>query len=146
MKSFTYSKLVRTSAIYDLITTSAFVTPWTFNLINDVIGRFTLLPTFEPLHVLFVNLLGSVVVVWSIVRIKSPEARFGLYDTFARGLFFAWQINYLVLENGNSIVWFFAVFEFAFGVAQGYGYWLRQKLRSGVQPNCRVVRYLVAAA
>jgi hypothetical protein len=140
-----YQRLVRASAIYDLVVTAGFATPWTFALVHDVLGRLSHLPSFEPVHVLFANLLGSIVVVWSVLRIRSPQPIFGLYDSVARALFLTWQLYYLVAMNGAPIVWFFAVFEFAFGLAQGYGYWLERKASSGAPSNCWLVRRLAAA-
>ena len=65
-----YRQLVRTSAIYDLVATAAFATPWTFQLVHQTLGLISPLPDFKPLHGFFANLLGSIVVVWSILRIS----------------------------------------------------------------------------
>lgn len=145
MLSVYYRRLVRTSAIYDLIATTAFATPWTFQLVHRLLGQFSPLPAFEPLHVLIANLLGSIVVVWSVLRVWNPQPVFGLFDAVARGLFFTWQVYYLLAMDGAAVVWFFAAFEFAFGVAQGYGYWLLHKVRTGAPTNCRIVQRLAAA-
>lgn len=133
-----YQQLVRASAVYDLAVTGAFATPWTFHVVHQVLRQISPLPAFEPLHVLFANLLGSIVVIWSLLRIWHPQPVFGLFDSLARGLFFIWQLYYLLAMNGSPIVWFFAVLEFAFGVAQVYGYWLLYKVRSGLptRPTC----------
>jgi hypothetical protein len=120
----TYRRWVRASAAYDLIVTAAFATPWTFHLLHQALGQFTPLPPFEPLHVLFANMLGSIVVVWSILRLRQPEPIYGLYDAVARLLFFSWQLYYLLAMNGAPIVWLFAVPELGFGLLQGYGYWM----------------------
>ncbi|MBW7566711.1 hypothetical protein KIF53_12225 [Chromobacterium subtsugae] len=141
-----YLRLVRLSAIYDLIATAAFATPWTFAVVHALLGKISPLPAFAPIHVLFANLLGSVVVVWSVLRLRRPEAEFGLYDAFARGLFFAWQLYYLLAMDGVAIVWGFAAMEAAFGLAQGYGYWLLRQAESGKPSRCRVARALRAAA
>lgn len=140
-----YKQLVRVSAVYDLVVTAAFATPWTFHAVHQLLGQISPLPAFEPLHVLFANLLGSIVVVWSLLRIRDPQPVFGLFDSFARGLFCTWQVYYLVGMDGSPIVWVFAVFEFAFGVIQAYGYWLVCKVRSGAPTRCRVIQHFVAA-
>ncbi len=139
-----YKRLVRTSAVYDLVVTAAFATPWTFHLVHQILGRISPLPAFEPTHVLFANLLGSIVVVWSILRIRNPQPIFGLYDSFARVLFFTWQIYYLLVMNGAGIVWLFAVPEITFGVLQGYGYWLLHKVNTGTPTKCRVVAHFAS--
>ncbi len=122
MHSHTYRRWVRASAAYDLIATAAFATPWTFLLVHQALGRFTPLPPFEPLHVLFANMLGSIVVVWSVLRLRHPEPIYGLYDAVARLLFFSWQLYYLLAMNGVAIVWLFAVPELGFGLLQAGGY------------------------
>lgn len=118
-----YRKIIRASAIYDLLVTAGFATPWTFQLVHQMLGQFSPLPTFEPLHVLFANLLGSIVVVWAILRIRDPQPIFGLYDAAGRGLFFTWQLYYLLAMNGTGLVWGFAAFELAFGFVQALAYW-----------------------
>ena len=139
-----YRRLVRTSAVYDLIATAAFATPWTFQLVHQLLGQVSPLPAFEPLHVLFANMLGSIVVVWSILRIRHPEPLYGLYDAFARVLFFTWQLYYLLAMQGAPLVWLFAVPELTFGLLQGYGYWLLRKVQTGTPTQCKVVKHFAA--
>jgi hypothetical protein len=120
----TYKTIARTSAIYDLVVTSPFMTPWTLVLTLDVIhGLHTTLglpgavPTFGAIHLLFGGLLGSVVVVWSLARLHLNLAILGRYDALARFLFAAWQI-FAVANGATPVVLIFTVFEIAFGVAQ----------------------------
>ena len=141
-----YRQLVRYSAIYDVLATAAFATPWTFHLLHQTLGLISPLPTFEPMHIFFVNLLGCLVLVWSALRIWRPDPIFGAFDSVARGLFLFWQVYYLLVFNISLIVWAFAAFEFAFGISQAYGYWLLRKVRSDAPSNCKVVRYFATAA
>jgi hypothetical protein len=126
-----YRKLVRTSAIYDLLASAAFATPWSFHLVQQTLGAISPLPEFQPLHVFFVNLLGSIVVVWSLLRIWRPEPIYGLY---------------LIVWNITPVVWLFAAFEFFFFVTQAYGYWLLNKEKSEQAPSCRIANYFRARA
>ena len=126
-----YKQLVRASAIYDLVVTAGFATPWTFHIVHQLLGTISPLPAFEPIHVLFANLLGSIVVVWANQRIRDPQPIFGQIDSNARGLFFIWQMYYLIAMDGSPIIWVFAAFEFAFGAAQAYGYILTRAKNSG---------------
>ncbi|WP_339480190.1 hypothetical protein [Pseudomonas fluorescens] len=119
-----YRNVVRGSAWYDLIVTAAFVTPWSFAALHGVLTALgqTLdlpgeLPAFAPMHMLMANLLGSVVCVWAVLRIRDPQARYGRYDAVARFLFAAWQ-GYALLQGGSSILLIFLVFELAWGIAQ----------------------------
>ena len=88
-----FRRLVRASAIYDVLMTGAFATPWTLLLLREQLSDINLqlggasLPVFEPFHLLVGCLLGSVVLVWSVLRIADPQPRFGRYDAAARYLF-----------------------------------------------------------
>ncbi|WP_028623491.1 hypothetical protein [Pseudomonas sp. Ant30-3] len=122
--SLQYRRLVRGSAWYDLIVTAAFVTPWSFaalhGLLTSVSQTFDLsgaLPPFEPMHLLMANLLGSVVCVWAVLRIRNPLEIYGRYDAVARFLFAAWQL-YALLQGASSLLVIFLFFELAWGVAQ----------------------------
>ncbi|RFP35200.1 hypothetical protein [Duganella sp. BJB476] len=119
----TFRKIVLGSAIYDLIVTAPFATPWSFAFaraqldgINQGLGG-AALPAFEPFHVLFACLLGSVVLVWSLLRISDPQQRFGRFDGMARLLFSIWMIWTLII-TGAPLLWLFIVPEMAFCVAQ----------------------------
>ena len=136
-----YRSVVRMGGLYDLLVTVVFATPWTFELVHQQLTKFSTLPTFEPMHVMFANLLGSIVTVWSILRIRNPEPIYGLYDGVARGLFLAWMLYYLLAMNGSPLVWFFTFFEIVFGITQCYGYWLLRKVEWREPTNCKVVRY-----
>ncbi|MES2162519.1 MAG: hypothetical protein V4476_15275 [Pseudomonadota bacterium] len=123
LASSTYRKIVLGSAIYDLIVTAPFATPWSFAYaraqldgINQWLGG-AALPAFEPFHVLFACLLGSVVLVWSLLRISDPQQRFGRFDGMARLLFSTWMIWTLAV-TGAPLLWLFIVPEMAFCVAQ----------------------------
>ena len=119
-----YRRLVKGSAWYDLIVTAAFVTPWSFVALHGVLSSvsqaFNLsgeLPPFEPMHMLMANLLGSIVCVWAVLRIRDPQQVYGRYDAVGRFLFSAWQL-YALLHGASSLLAIFLFFELAWGVAQ----------------------------
>jgi hypothetical protein len=119
-----YRQLVRGSAWYDLIVTAAFATPWSFaalhGLMSSVSQAFDLpgaLPPFAPMHLLMANLLGSIVCVWAVLRIRDPQQVFGRYDAAGRFLFATWQL-YALLHGASSLLVVFLFFEVAWGVAQ----------------------------
>lgn len=115
-----YRTLVRASAWYDLIITAAFVTPWSFLALHSVLQSLNLpgeLPAFAPAHVLMANLLGSIVCVWAVLRIRDPQRAFGLYDTAGRALFATWQL-YALTQGATSILWGILLFEVLWGIAQ----------------------------
>jgi hypothetical protein len=123
MNLSTYLKIVRASAWYDLLLTAPFATPWTFAMahaqlsaINQSLGGGAL-PAFSPFHVLFACLMGSVVLVWSVLRLSMRDARLGRYDGAARFLFASWM-GWTLAATGAPLLWLFVLPEFAWGVAQ----------------------------
>ncbi len=122
MMNIQYRKIVRASAVYDLVVTAPFATPWTFALVHQCLNLIAPTPTFEPIHVLFANLLGSIVLVWSILRIRNPQAIYGFYDAIGRALFTIWFVYYLLRFDINPVTWVFALFEFLWFAVQAYGF------------------------
>lgn len=118
-----FRRLVRASAIYDVLMTVPFVTPWTFLLLREHLNALNVglggapLPHFEPLHLLISSMMGSVVMVWSVLRLRDPAPRFGRYDAAARYLFSTWMA-WALLVTGQPLLWLFLVPELAWGVAQ----------------------------
>jgi hypothetical protein len=92
-----FRRVVRASAVYDLVVTAPFATPWSFALafgqlstVNQALGGQPL-PAFEPLQTLFALLMGSVVLVWSVLRLRRPTTSLGRHDAAARLLFSVWM-------------------------------------------------------
>ena len=118
-----YLRVVRASAVYDLVVTAGFATPWTYALVHDALfslGRawgLGVLPALDPMQVLYANLMGSVIVVWAALRILGPLPVHGLFDGIARALFAAWQA-YALAHGAPQFLWLFLVVEVAFGVVQ----------------------------
>ena len=116
-------RIVRASAVYDLIVTAAFATPWTFALAHGQISSLNAalggaaLPAFSPFHMLFACLMGSIVLVWSVLRILEPTTRLGRFDGTGRFLFSLWM-GWCLYVTGEPLLWLFIVPEFAWGVAQ----------------------------
>ncbi|MFI6050245.1 hypothetical protein ACIBCO_09165 [Streptomyces violascens] len=112
-----YLRAVRASAWYDLLVTAGFATPWTYTLVHDALSRLGTLPALGPMEMLFANLMGSVVVVWALLRIVRPLALHGLFDGVARTLFASWQA-YALAHGAPRWLWLFLVVEVAFGVVE----------------------------
>ena len=90
-----FRHIVRASAIYDVLATAPFATPWTFawnwqqlSALNVRLGGVVLMP-FDVYPTLIACLMGSLVLVWSALRVATPEARLGRFDGAARFLFSA---------------------------------------------------------
>ena len=118
-----FRRLVRASAIYDVLMIAPFTTPWTFLLMREHLSALNVglggvpLPVFGPFHLLISSLLGSVVMVWSVLRTLDPQPRFGRFDAAARYLFSTWMA-WALLGTGQPLLWLFLVPELAFGLAQ----------------------------
>ena len=116
--------IVRLSAFYDLAVTALFVTPWTLAWVHWAMtsmdagmGLLGDLPQPDTMSILLANLLGSVVVVWSLARLRPGFELLGRYDAIARLLFAAWQI--FAMAQGLSLVILpLTVVEIVFGILQ----------------------------
>jgi hypothetical protein len=123
LSAATFRNIVFGSALYDLILTAPFATPWSFAFARDQLSSINLqlggtaLPAFEPFHILFACLLGSVVLVWSILRLRDPQRAYGRYDGAARLLFSTWMA-WTLAQTGAPLLWLFLLPEFAWCVAQ----------------------------
>ena len=124
----TYLRVVRASAWYDLVVTAGFATPWTYALVHDTLSSLGdalglgVLPELDPVQTLYANLMGSVVVVWAVLRIVRPLSVHGLLDGIARTLFAAWQA-YALAHGAMRLLWLFFTIEVAFGLVQLVPWW-----------------------
>ena len=139
-----YSKVVKFSGIYDVIMTFGFAFPvlavWNINLFSDVHMQYGFsgsIPKFLPMHLFFVNLLGSVVLVWSAIRIYKPDPILGLYDSFARFLFSFTMVYYLLVHNVTGILWLMFIPEITWGLVQFFGYFYSQKIMPSIKFKVR---------
>jgi hypothetical protein len=120
----TYTRLVRWSAVYDFVVTAPFATPWSFTLlatmlrdIDSTLGLPGSIEAPQGLALLMGNLMGSLVLVWSVARYRLALPVLGRYDAAARFLFATWQIHALV--GGISwVVLPFLAAEIGLGIAQ----------------------------
>ena len=151
MKLTRYQKIIRFSAIYDLIVTFPFALPivsvWmigAFSFAHNYLGLKGDVPSFDGSHMLFVNLMGCIVTVWSVLRILKPELIFGLFDSFGRFSFASWQLYYLLNHQVTPLLWLLFVPELLWGIVQAYGYWLVGEKQNGNFASCRVGNWLVA--
>ena len=129
-----YRTIVRVGGAYDLIVTFPFAIPYLASTqiallasLNQYLGFSGSIPSFEPLHLLFINLFGMIVAFWSVLRIHKGEPIFGLYDGVGRFLFASLMIFYLISYHVSQVVVLFLIPEIIFGVIQLYGYWRLQQ-------------------
>lgn len=139
-----YLRVMRTSAWYDLVVTAGFATPWTYALVHDALQEtgealgLGVLPALDPIEILYANLMGSVVVVWALLRIINPLPVHGLFDGIARTLFAVWQA-YALAHGAPRWLGLFFVAEVAFGVVQLVPWWRARRTdlmdTSAVRPH-----------
>lgn len=119
-----FLRIVKAGAWYDVISTGLVATPWTFHFmlsvlaqINTALGLPGAIPVYEPTFGIFGNLLGSIVMVWAILRLRSPEVRFGRYDAACRALYTVWMV-YALAQGFSPILLGYIIPEIILGVAQ----------------------------
>lgn len=123
MHTSTYKRIVQASALYDLLVTAALATPWTLPLAHALMSTLNVqlggppLPAFAPFHMFIAGLLGSIVAVWSLLRLRAPSLLLGRHDGAARFLFSGWMA-WTLAQTGAPLLWLLLVPEFLWGVAQ----------------------------
>lgn len=124
-----YTKIVRASAIYDLIITTPFMFPPIAKAIiaaAQPIGEAFGLRTELELTAdsfMWISLMASTVTLWSLIRIMTPETRFGLYDGLNRISFSFWFLYYPIAYGASELSYMFLGPEIAWAVVQLWGYW-----------------------
>jgi hypothetical protein len=119
------ARIIRLSALYDLVVTAPFATPWSAALVEANLAHLHhslhltgAPPALDGLAMLFANLLGSIVVVWSLVRLRSPTLEHGLADTAGRVLFSA-SMALALARGGSTVIASFLALELLWALAQG---------------------------
>lgn len=132
-----YLRLVRASALYDLLVTAPFATPWSLAWLLrqlDELGQalgLAPLAVFPPEALLLGNLLGALVCVWAGLRLIRPSLLLGSLDAVARGLFALWQA-WALYQGASPLLAAFLLVEIGFGIAQA---WPVSPVSRGVQPQ-----------
>lgn len=79
------------------------------------------LPDLGTYAVLFAHMAGTVVLIWTVLRIKWDDLRLARYDAVGRFAFSTWMI--IAISHGASPILFgFLAFEITFGVLQALPY------------------------
>ncbi len=120
-----FRRVVQASAAYDLVVTAPFATPWTFaiafghlSVANQALGGQPL-PVFAPMQMLFALLMGSVVMVWSVLRLRGPTTLLGRHDAAARALFSLWMA-WAWSQTGEPVLLLFLLPEASWAVVRAW--------------------------
>lgn len=127
MKTTTAIRIVRFSAIYDLVITFLFALPWTAALLftgltalHHSLGLSGATPSAdETFTLMFANLMGSIVSVWAVYRIVRPTIAAGIADTVARSLF-SFGMIYALIGGASPLTGAMLAMELAWALVQGY--------------------------
>lgn len=120
-------RIIRASAVYDLVVTALFALPFTARFVfdglaamHDYWGLGGVAPASNDVFaVMFANLMGSIVVVWAVFRIVRPSLAAGVADTAARLLFSLGMATALV-HGASPMVAVLLAFELAWALVQGF--------------------------
>lgn len=120
------ARVIRASALYDLVVTVGFALPFTAALalssmgdLHRALGLSGVVPVVDdPFTMLLANLLGSIVSVWAVLRIFRPVPLLGAADTVARALFSTW-FAWALTQGASPVLLGLLVPEVAWGVVQG---------------------------
>lgn len=141
----TYLRIMRASALFDILIVAPFATPWTFSLLVPQLDRLNLwmggaaLPPFAGIHILITCLMGSLVLLWSVRRLREPSLALGRYDGAGRFLFSTWML-WALAQGGLPLVWLFLVPELLWGIAQWWPVAPARAARRGNRAGLRLVR------
>lgn len=118
-------RLVRASALYDLLVAAPFATPWSAPVALAGLAALhaalrapgATVPPMAPTHLLFIAFFGTVVTMWALLRLLRPRVEHALTDGLGRLAFSAWQA-WALGQGASGLLAGFLVVELGFGVAQ----------------------------
>jgi len=127
MQDASCTSIIRASAIYDLLLLTPFAIPGISLQIMQLISLthqyFDLngtVPLFTPFHLLFVNIMAAISVIWAILRINTPTVRFGLYDLTMRFCISVLMLIYILADDISALIWLFIIAELGWAIVQAY--------------------------
>ncbi len=118
----------RVGAIFDVVITAGFATPWTADVVLRLLSNIhdwlglggSDRPEFDTPHLLYVTLFGVVVTMWGVVRILRPVPLLIATDTVGRAAF-ALTFIWALADGHSTVVVVFLATEIGFLVAQWLG-------------------------
>lgn len=119
-------RVIRVSAAYDIVVPTAFALPWTaaaafhaLGLLHHALGLSGTLPSPDTAFtMLFANLMGSLVTIWSVLRLVRPSLQLGAADTGAR-IMFSLNMALALAAGASTVLVPLLVLEIAWALVQG---------------------------
>ncbi len=106
----TSDRVIRLCAGFDLIVTASFALPFLSGVAITLmyassgwVGYPIDIPEFSAFAMLFVNLMGTMGVVWALARLAFPLAKFGWIDAWAR-LWVSCLLIYYLAQPGIPVM------------------------------------------
>jgi hypothetical protein len=130
-----YLKVVKYWAWYDLFVTSILALPiiaalflWILQSLDTSLNIIWDFQNFDNIHILFVNLMWMISVVWSILRIKHANILLWIYDSYMRLLIAIILATYMLFFHVSLLFISFFLVEIILGWTQlCYGNKLQKK-------------------
>lgn len=85
---------------------------------NGLLGGTAQAPVFEPIHLMFVSLMGSLVTLWCVVRIVYAQSWMAVVDGWGRLWIGATLVWIIVAMGGPPVLWMFVFTEWIGAFAQ----------------------------
>lgn len=111
-------KVIRICAGADLLVTGLFALPFLATMmltflfwLNGVVSEPVEIPEISHLNMLFINLMGTLGVVWALARLMQPYAMLGWIDAWARLWVSAVLIYFLTKPGVPAIMSLFIATE-----------------------------------
>ncbi len=119
----------RASGIFDIALMLPFAIPgvagWVIlqiQAIHEALSLSGSMPEFSPFHLMFVNLMACITIVWSVLRVMNPSVLYGIYDTIVRLIIIIIMLVYLLAYDVSQIIWLFVLLESGWAAFQINGY------------------------
>ena len=119
-----HHRIYRISAWYDLLVSWPFAMPLTLGLywttiLTPLCNALGLPPLtdLDPHAVLFGNFFGTIVVLWSILRLRQDNPRLAVWDGVGRIAFSVWML-WALMQGVTPLIWAFLIPEIAFAILQ----------------------------
>ncbi|GAA4668125.1 hypothetical protein [Frondihabitans cladoniiphilus] len=135
-------RIVRISALYDLVVTAGFALPFTapalfasLGNLHETLGLHGVVPDpHNVMTVMFANLMGGLVLAWSVFRLVRPSLAAGVADSGGRSLF-ALGMGAALIGGATPIVVVMMALEIGWAVVQAVAVvaaWRRTRIAHSV--------------
>lgn len=118
---------LRRVALFDLVLTLPFALPivaqrlvYALFDLDERLGLGTTLPRLDSVHLLFINLMGVLAVLWNLARFRSRGTELGQMDVVGRCVVAAWILGYVLFSRVTPVLLVFVVTELG-------GAWIERK-------------------